>query len=90
MAFNVDPDLNDFSHIVPCGIGDRPVGSVAQLLGGREGIISSSHGGERGGGVGVFAVADPELMSRARESLLAAFGEVFGMTLVPRGGPPPV
>jgi hypothetical protein len=29
-------------------------------------------------------------MSRARESLLAAFAEVFGMALVPRGGPPPV
>jgi lipoyl(octanoyl) transferase len=35
MAFNVDPDLAHFTHIVPCGIGDRPVGSVAQLLAGR-------------------------------------------------------
>ena len=91
MAFNVDPALRDFTHIVPCGIGDRPVGSVAQMLSGGAGVISSSDGvrggGEDGGG---GAAADPELMGRAKEALLAAFEEVFGMELVYRGGPPPV
>jgi lipoyl(octanoyl) transferase len=29
-ALNVCPDLTGFSQIVPCGIGDRPVGSMAQ------------------------------------------------------------
>lgn len=31
-ALNVCPDLAGFRRIVPCGIGDRPVGSVAQFL----------------------------------------------------------
>ncbi len=33
-ALNVDPDLAYFGHIVPCGIADRPVTSMAALLGG--------------------------------------------------------
>ena len=33
LALNVVPDLAPFQHIVPCGIGDRPVGSVASALG---------------------------------------------------------
>ena len=106
MAFNVDPTLTDFAHIVPCGIGDRPVGSVAQLLQGRAGIISSSDGdtatsggGDNGGGgggpragagAGAVNFVNLELMSRARESLLAAFEQVFDMELARRGGPPPV
>jgi lipoic acid synthetase len=32
-ALNVDPDLAYFSHIVPCGIADRPVTSMAELIG---------------------------------------------------------
>ena len=34
-ALNVSPDLDYFRHIVPCGIPDRPVASVAGLLGRR-------------------------------------------------------
>lgn len=30
-ALNVDPDLSMFDHIVPCGIADRPVTSLARL-----------------------------------------------------------
>jgi lipoyl synthase len=33
-ALNVDPDLAMFDHIVPCGIRDRGVTSMAKLLGG--------------------------------------------------------
>jgi len=32
-ALNVEPDLDYFSYIVPCGIPDRPVTSIAELLG---------------------------------------------------------
>ena len=32
-ALNVDPDLTMFEHIVPCGIPDRGVTSMARLLG---------------------------------------------------------
>jgi lipoic acid synthetase len=32
-ALNVDPDLAMFEHIVPCGIRDRGVTSIARLLG---------------------------------------------------------
>ena len=32
-ALNVEPDLDYFSYIVPCGIEDRPVTSIAELLG---------------------------------------------------------
>lgn len=31
-ALNVCPDLTGFEQIIPCGISDRPVGSLAQFL----------------------------------------------------------
>ncbi len=33
VALNVDPDLEYFRGIIPCGIADRPVTSLRQLLG---------------------------------------------------------
>lgn len=31
-SLNVCPDLSGFKHIVPCGIADKPVGSLAQFI----------------------------------------------------------
>ena len=33
LSINVNTDLSYYNHIVPCGIDDRPVTSMAQLLG---------------------------------------------------------
>ncbi len=35
LALNVDPDLSHFQTIVPCGLADRQVTSMRELLGGR-------------------------------------------------------
>ena len=31
-ALNVCPDLRGFGRIIPCGISDKPVGSLTQFL----------------------------------------------------------
>ena len=31
-SLNINPDLSGFQHIVPCGISDKPVGSLSQFL----------------------------------------------------------
>lgn len=31
-ALNVCPDLTGFTRIIPCGIADRPVGSLEQFI----------------------------------------------------------
>ena len=33
IALNVDPDMKHFGLIVPCGLADKPVTSLAKLLG---------------------------------------------------------
>lgn len=35
LALNVDPDLSWYNHIIPCGLADRPVTAMAQVLGGQ-------------------------------------------------------
>jgi lipoyl(octanoyl) transferase len=32
LALNVCPDLTGFQRIIPCGIEDKPVGSLAQFI----------------------------------------------------------
>lgn len=66
LALNVTTDLTPFNHIVPCGIQDRGVVSVRELLGG------SSCGTKYG---------DSELMDLTCESLLEEFSEIFQLSL---------
>ena len=86
MALNVDPDLRHFRAIVPCGIGDRPVGSVAQMLRGVGGIVS-----QLDDGLGAPSCqdddawsADEALMRRCRAAMLDGFEDVFSVSLMPR------
>ena len=44
LALNVAPDLSPFSHIVPCGISDRPVASVQGLLADAAGAAAAAAG----------------------------------------------
>ena len=69
-ALNVDLDLSPFAHIVPCGISNREVTSVLELLlkqqpTNRDGL------GQR-------------LLDRCSDAVLSAFGEVFDVNLTPR------
>ena len=90
MALNVDPDLRHFRAIVPCGIGDRPVGSVAQMLRGVGGIVS-----QLDDGLGPPTTSDDDawsadeaLMRRCRAAMLDGFEDVFSVSLRHRHGTP--
>lgn len=72
LALNVAPDLGHFAHIVPCGIADRPVGSVRLLL---------------PAGAPLARLSDEALVGAARVALLDSFGEVFGTAFCEGGGP---
>ncbi len=76
LALNVAPDLSHFNAIVPCGIADRPVGSVASRLAAQAGACCAPVGGS----------ASPALMRAARTALLAAFETVFERSLLPCAG----
>lgn len=76
VALNVTSDLAGFSAIVPCGIADRPVGSVASVA-----AEAAGEGGLPAGLVGRDASGGP-LVDGAADALLAAFEGVFGVRLV--------
>ena len=52
LALNVDPDLDHFSLIVPCGLAGRPVTSLARVLGDTEPLRGRGRGRARGSGGG--------------------------------------
>lgn len=59
IALNVCPNLEHFGNIVPCGIGDKPVTSVANILGVAE--------AEWGGLLDAYAVALVDAMASVLE-----------------------
>lgn len=71
-AINVDPDLTMFDRIVPCGITDRGVTSMAELLGGNSPAmaeVQASIAGRFGEGMGFrmgdIVTQDPEQLGIA-------------------------
>ncbi|CAI9753445.1 unnamed protein product [Fraxinus pennsylvanica] len=74
LALNVSLDLSPFQKIVPCGIQDRRVGSIKELL--RKTLPSNSCRLENNNHVN-----DNELIEIAHESLIREFCEVFKVDL---------
>lgn len=68
LAVNVTTDLSPFQRIVPCGLQDREVCSVKELLG-------NSLSGK---------IEDSVLIDTAHESLVKEFSEVFQLSLSDR------
>eukprot|EP00322_Chrysochromulina_rotalis_P010981 CAMPEP_0115867884 /NCGR_PEP_ID=MMETSP0287-20121206/20998_1 /TAXON_ID=412157 /ORGANISM="Chrysochromulina rotalis, Strain UIO044" /LENGTH=250 /DNA_ID=CAMNT_0003322503 /DNA_START=29 /DNA_END=781 /DNA_ORIENTATION=- len=69
LALNVDVRLEDFSHIVPCGIADRPVTSLSKEL--RERATSSEAAGQ----------LSSASLETVQQLLLQHFSEVFDVEL---------
>ena len=69
LALNVDVDLSHFEHIVPCGIADRSVTSLAQE-------VRARSAQEEGG-------TPPPSIPDVQALLLAHFADVFGAEIMP-------
>ncbi|HEU0020514.1 MAG TPA: lipoyl(octanoyl) transferase LipB [Dehalococcoidia bacterium] len=84
-AINVDPDLSYFDHIVPCGISDRAVTSIQQILGqkasGQKASGQQASGQQASGGA-----VDP---AAVRYSVAYHFGQGMGFRMVEASGSDP-
>ncbi|KAL3675104.1 hypothetical protein R1sor_025052 [Riccia sorocarpa] len=84
LALNVTNDLAPFENIVPCGITDRRVGNIKQLLRQRHPLATW---GNDISPVGMLQddyelLEDATLLDRVHQSLLSEFAELFQMELV--------
>lgn len=79
LALNVTADLGPFADIVPCGISDRAVTSVAELLADQAALEDTYVGRQ----TALEALQAPEeqrqLLEEYRYGLVAAAAEVFGL-----------
>lgn len=75
LALNVSVDLAPFQHIVPCGIRDRKVGSIKQLL--TEIQVSTDDDST----TTELSIDDSILIDIAHKSLMEQFSEVFQLQL---------
>ncbi|XP_057517302.1 octanoyltransferase LIP2p, chloroplastic-like isoform X1 [Amaranthus tricolor] len=74
LALNVSMDLTPFNQIVPCGIRDREVGSIEQVL--RE-FQASRHGLS----TDKLSASNSLLIDIAHKSLIREFSEVFQLEI---------
>ena len=72
-ALNVDPDLSYFSHIVPCGLSDITMTSIAKAFRGRSGGPWADQGGQ-------MPAPTPHI-GAVMDAIVQAFANVFEMEL---------
>ncbi|GAQ88891.1 plastid Lypoyltransferase [Klebsormidium nitens] len=77
LALNVSNDLDPFKSIIPCGISDRPVGSVKDLLQKDATNIGRS----------LVLESDSELLDAFSSSLKIQLAKVFNLDLLERTTP---
>lgn len=70
LALNVTTDLSPFKWIIPCGIRDRQVGSIKELL--RESKLGVDHGR-----ADLHHLDDASLIHITHNSLLEEFSQAF-------------
>ena len=76
LALNVAPDLSHFVHIVPCGIADKPVTSLARELERAGRPTGAEIGGDESSSV------RRALLDEVQQALLRHFADVFAVDLL--------
>jgi lipoyl(octanoyl) transferase len=84
LAINVDCSLCDFTkHVVPCGIGDRPVGSIRERLRSQQKRTVGGNGNEDEPPILIDENDDKKVsVSIAADRALDAFEKVFDVSLI--------
>ncbi len=83
-ALNVDPDLSYFAHIIPCGLPDVTVTSMAEVLSHRtmNGAAAGAMPPPSGGGeVPTWELSSAPSMDAVMDAVTAAFARIFGLEM---------